>query len=318
MCSRLADRDARVVRSVLDEERRADGVESRHRRRLDEEVAVVVERAVLALARGAPVVGRVLEERDEVEMPTISMPAAQSSGWNASAREHHVAAVRAPVEHRARAVDARLRCEPGVQRRRGRARSRAAAHVVEMLEPLAVPRRAADVRRRDRVAARKQVLRERREARVEPRPPLRLRAAVDHHDDGERPVAFGPEQEHGNRLAVEAREAVQLAARRAAWCRPLRARRHPLELVRVEVVDVDVERLAWATRTQRRAASRLSRTSDGRRHPGTAAVTSRAARASAGLAARASSSRNRAAAGPAPESRLDGLAATLRLAQRRP
>ena len=85
MCSDSETRDARVVAAVLDEERRADRVDVRHRRRVEEEVAVVRERAVLALARGAAVVRRVLEEVTRLEMPTHSMPAAHRSGWKARA-----------------------------------------------------------------------------------------------------------------------------------------------------------------------------------------------------------------------------------------
>ena len=90
-----------------------------------------------------------------LEMPTHSMPAAQSSGWNASAGEHHVAAVRAAVDDRARAVDLRARAQPLVQRREIAHRVEPLLDVVEMLVALAVPRRAAHVRRGDRVAARR-------------------------------------------------------------------------------------------------------------------------------------------------------------------
>src|SRR5205814_4901981 len=47
---RLRQRNTGVVRAVLDEQWRADRVHVRGRRRLDEEVAVVLERAVLPFA----------------------------------------------------------------------------------------------------------------------------------------------------------------------------------------------------------------------------------------------------------------------------
>src|SRR3954447_23215216 len=62
---RLTHGDAGVVGAVDDEERRPDAVDVRQGRRLPEEVAVALERAVLALAELAPPLGGVLEERDE-------------------------------------------------------------------------------------------------------------------------------------------------------------------------------------------------------------------------------------------------------------
>src|SRR5204862_508148 len=63
---RLPQRHARVVGAVLDEERRADPLDVRDRRGLDEEVAVALQRPVLRLPRGPPPRRRVLEEGDEV------------------------------------------------------------------------------------------------------------------------------------------------------------------------------------------------------------------------------------------------------------
>ncbi len=179
-------------------------------------------------------------------MPTISIPAAHRSGWNASAGEHHVAAVRAAVEHRARRVDLRPRAQPVVQRREVAHRVEPQAPVVEMLEALAVAGRAAHVRRRDRVAARDEVLRQRREARREPRPPLRLRAAVHGDDDRERPLALGLEQEHRDRLAVEAVEAVQLGLDEGVRVDVARAHGQPRQAASLDVVHVDVARLGRA------------------------------------------------------------------------
>ena len=79
-----------------------------------------------------------------------------------------------------------------------------------MLEPFPVAGRAAHVRRRDGVAARDEVLRQRAEARRVPRLPLALRPAVHGQHDRERPVSCGQEEEDRDRLAVEALEPVQL------------------------------------------------------------------------------------------------------------
>ena len=180
-----------------------------------------------------------------------------------------------------------------MQRREVAHRVEPQPHVVEMLEALAVSGRAAHVRRRDRVAARDEVLRQRREARREPRPPLRLRAAVHGDDDRERPVAFRLEEEHGNRLAVEALVPVQLrlderspdrrraGSSSAASARARRGRRRTRRAARS------------AARSRTRAASRPPRTPDARRHRGPAAAPARAARPSRDRAARASSSRPR-------------------------
>src|SRR5438445_9902107 len=78
-----------------------------------------------------------------------------------------------------------------------------------MLVALAVTRRAAHVRCRDRVPPRDEVLRQGGEAGSEPWEPLRLRTAVHRHDDRERPVAVRLEEEHGHGLAIEAVEAMQ-------------------------------------------------------------------------------------------------------------
>src|SRR5215210_506756 len=66
---RLAERHARVVRAVDDEERRADAVGMRERRDLVQELAVALERAVLTLAERAAPLGGVLEEGDEARDP---------------------------------------------------------------------------------------------------------------------------------------------------------------------------------------------------------------------------------------------------------
>ena len=146
---------ARIVPAVLDEERRADRVDVRHRRRLDQERAVALERAVLALACGAPVRRRVLEEGDEARDADAFDAGRPPLRLERERGEHHVAAVRAPVDDRAVAVDVRARGQPVVQRREIRHRVEPLLDVVEMLVPLAVTRRAAHVRRRDRVAARR-------------------------------------------------------------------------------------------------------------------------------------------------------------------
>src|SRR5439155_17126166 len=83
------------------------------------------------------------------------------------------------------------------------------AHIVERLVALPVAGGAAHVRRGDGVAARDEVLRERREARREPWEPLRLGPAVHRHDDRKRSLTLRLEQEHGHPLAVEALEAMQ-------------------------------------------------------------------------------------------------------------
>ena len=141
-----------------------------------------------------------------------------------------------------------------------------------MLVALAVAGRAADVRRGDGVPARHEVLRERREARREPRQPLRLRAAVHRDDDGERAVALRLEEEDGHRLAVEARVAVQRRLDERRRVDGARARRQPRQLARVEVVEVDVVRLDRAREREReqRAVRREDRMLDdaaaGQRH----------------------------------------------------
>src|SRR5579884_1109669 len=87
------------------------------------------------------------------------------------------------------------------------------------------------------------MLRERREARREPREILRLRPAVDGHDDGKRSVAGRLEQKDGDRFAVEALETVQSGLDELVHVDLARARRHTDELVVLDVVDVDVARL---------------------------------------------------------------------------
>ena len=127
MCSRLRHGHARVVSAVLDEERRPDRVDVRHRRRLDEQ----------RRGRGRASRTRARERRDGTARCSrgtsrgsrcrrISMPAAQSSGWNASAGEHHVAAVRAPVDDRAEPSMPGARAARRAATR-GRAPSRAAS-----------------------------------------------------------------------------------------------------------------------------------------------------------------------------------------------
>src|SRR5207249_8431086 len=111
------DGDARIVSSRLDEERRSDRVDVGHGRRVEQEPAIAGERAVLTLTRGAPVVGGVLEKRDEAgdaDALDARGPALRLEGKRG---KDHVAAVRAAVDDGARAVDLRARAEPVVQRR---------------------------------------------------------------------------------------------------------------------------------------------------------------------------------------------------------
>ena len=157
----------------------------RHRRRLVEDVPVVLELPVLALpaAAGTATCARGTSrardpDRLESRRPQLRL--------QREPREHHVAAVQRPYSTCAtRRLPARQATRAAT---RGRGPSRAAAAVVEMLVPLPVPGRPADVRRRDRVAARQEMLRQRREAHLpEGQPPLPGRQAPD--NDGERPVA---------------------------------------------------------------------------------------------------------------------------------
>ena len=110
----LRDGHPRVVASVLDEERRADRVDVRHRRRLEQELAIACERAVLPFPRGAPVVGGVLEERHEARDADGLDPRRPELGLEREGGEHHVAAVGAAVDDRARAVDLGARAQPPV------------------------------------------------------------------------------------------------------------------------------------------------------------------------------------------------------------
>ena len=172
---RLADRHARVVAAVLDEERRADRVDVRHRRCLEEKRVVLGEGPVLALAGSATISDVFSRKVTRLEMPTPrgrppSAPLERERG------ENHVAAVRTAVHHRARCVDRGSRREPVVERGEIVHGVQPQLDVVEVLVSLAVARRPAHVGRSDGVAARDEVLRQRREARREPRPPLRLRA----------------------------------------------------------------------------------------------------------------------------------------------
>ena len=122
---------------------------------------------------------------------------------------------------------------------------------------------------------------------------------------GKRSLPLRLVQEHRNRLAVEAREAVQLRLDERRGIDVARAHRQPRQRVRVEVVEMDVVRLGRGARTRTRAASRPSRRPAARRRRGRAAAPPRAARASAGRAARAASSRprSRARAGSSPRRR---------------
>src|SRR5437588_12843976 len=110
----LRNRHPRVVAAVLDEERRTDCVDVGHRRRLEQELPVVGERAVLPLACGAPVVGGVLEERHEARDADGLDPRRPELGLEREGGEHHVAAVGAAVDDRARAVDLGARAQPPV------------------------------------------------------------------------------------------------------------------------------------------------------------------------------------------------------------
>ena len=105
----------------------------------------------------------------------MSTPAAHSSGWKASAGEHHVAAVRAAPQRGAGRVDADPTAGTRV-RRRGRAtESRRRLAVVGRVPALAVAGRAAHVRHEHRVPG----CREDLDVPVlKLRPRLGLRAAV--------------------------------------------------------------------------------------------------------------------------------------------
>ena len=156
--------------------------------------------------------------------------------------EHHVAAVRAAVDDRARAVDLRPRREPRVQRGEIAHRVEPLLDVVEMLEALPVAGRAADVRRRDGVAAPDEVLRQRREAGRVPRPPLRSRGRRAR--SRRRGTARRPRARRGRRERTRRRSSRSGAA--PARRRPVdapRARRELARLAGVEVVELDLVRL---------------------------------------------------------------------------
>jgi hypothetical protein len=75
--------------------------------------------------------------------------------------EHHVPAVRAAVDDGAVWVDLGARGKPGVERRKIADGVEPEPDVVEMLEPLPVAGRPADIRGGDRIPARDEELRER-------------------------------------------------------------------------------------------------------------------------------------------------------------
>src|SRR5215216_3444219 len=101
----LAERHARIVGAVDHEERRADPFHVRQRRRLEQEVPVPRERAVLPLAERPPPLRRFLEEGDEARDADELDPRGPPLRLECKTGEDHVAAVRAAVEHRARRVD---------------------------------------------------------------------------------------------------------------------------------------------------------------------------------------------------------------------
>jgi imidazolonepropionase-like amidohydrolase len=116
------------------------------------------------------------------DIPTMSTPAAHSSGWNANPR---APCTRRTSRRRARpdGVEVRLGGQPVVQRGQVAHGVQPLVDVVEVLVVAAVARRPAHVGGDDREPLRDEVLRERRERR----PVLALRPAVDHHDHRERP-----------------------------------------------------------------------------------------------------------------------------------
>ena len=200
----LAQRHPGVVRPVDEEERRPDPVDVRDRRRLDEEVEIALQRAVLALAKRPPVLRRVAEEGDEARDRHHGDAAGPALRLEGEAREHHVAAVRAAVEHRLVGREPPVRGEAIVQRCHVAHGVEPPSAVVEVLEPLPVAGRAANVRLDDGEALGGEVLDER-----DPhRPPLRLRAAVDLEEDRRGRLRRGAVDDERDRLAVERREAL--------------------------------------------------------------------------------------------------------------
>jgi hypothetical protein len=175
------------------------------RRRFDEEVEIVLERAVLALAEGTPIFGRVAQERHEArdrDDRDAARPAVRLEG---EARQHHVAAVRAAVEHRPVGVEAPVRPEPVVQRSDVANRVEPPAAVVEVLEALSVAGRPAHVRLHDREPLTGEVLHER-----DPHwAALRLRPAVDLEQHGRGVTDARVIGEERDRLAVERGEPIE-------------------------------------------------------------------------------------------------------------
>ena len=236
---------------MLDEERRADRVDVRHRRGFDENGAIMRKRAVFPLACRAPVRRRVLEERDEArdaDALDARRPELRLEGERCN---HHVAAVRASVDDGSRAVDRRPRAQPRVECRKVAHRVEPLFDVVEMLVPLAVAGRPSHVRRGDRISMRDEILGQRREARREPRQPLRLRPAVHRDDDGKRALPLGLEEEHGNGFAVEALETMQRGLDETPRIDRARARREPHDRFHIDVVEIHVVRFGRAREGER-------------------------------------------------------------------
>ena len=110
--------------------------------------------------------------------------------------------------------------------------------VVEVLEPLPVAGRAANVRLDDGEALGGEVLDER-----DPhRPPLRLRAAVDLEEDRRRRLRRGAVDDERDRLAVERREALDGRCHEPVRRDPGRALRQPVRATRRRVEEPRVPR----------------------------------------------------------------------------
>ncbi len=137
---------------------------------------VAVEEAVLALAVGPAVPRGVLQERDQRRDADDVDAGGPARRLHGDACEHHVAAVRAAPQRRARRVETQRR-QPVVDGAEVGDRVEALLEVVEGDPALAVPRRPAHVRHEHVEARQGEGLEDRRE---EPRR-LGLRAAVHVH-----------------------------------------------------------------------------------------------------------------------------------------
>src|SRR5438309_1363624 len=231
---RLPQRHAWIVGAVDDEQRRADVVDVGERRRLDEEVVVVGERSVLALAERPPPLRGVLEERREAGYPHDVHTRRPELRLERKTGEHHVPAVGAAPQRGARRIEAFLCAQPSVERLEIADGVQPLALVVEAMEALAVARRSTHVRRDDGVAAMDEVLHDGIEARDE----LALGAAVDDDDNGDVSACFARTVHvQRDRLPVEGREPVHFRLdKHVPWDR-VRAGGEPRDGSRLDVVD---------------------------------------------------------------------------------